>query len=85
MGQAPLRPGYFDDRFLLQGFEDYGKDFVQHDRVVDGMVADKVWRYAEPVRRLDKLVFTDSGAAMLSGYENAGLSTEGFVYIMRKL
>ena len=49
------------------------------------MVADKVWRYAEPVRRLDKLVFTDSGAAMLSGYENAGLSTEGFVYIMRKL
>ena len=70
---------------IAEGFEDYGKDFVQHDRVVDGLVADRVWKYAEPVRKLDRLVFTDSGAAMLGGYENAGLSTQGFVYIMRKL
>ena len=70
---------------IAEGYEDYGKDFAQHDQVVDSLIADKVWKHAEPVRRLGKLVFTDCGSAMLGGYMNAGLSTQGFVYIMRKL
>lgn len=69
---------------IAEGFESYGRDFERHDAVVDGLVADGVWSYSEPVRRFQNLVFTDSGAALLGGYNNAGLATQGMVYIMRK-
>ena len=61
-------------------------EFDSHDRIVDGLVADGVWKYAGPgVRKFDNLVFTDSGKSLLGGYANVGLSTEGSVYMMKKL
>ena len=34
--------------------------------------------------RYEGMVFTDSGAAFLSGYQSAGISSKGLVFIMRK-
>ena len=55
-----------------------------HAAIVDGLVADGVWKYAEPVKKFNNMVFTDSGSALVWGYTGGGVSDRGLVYIMKK-
>ena len=48
------------------------------------LVADGVWKYAEPPLKVNNIVFSDCGSALLGGYSSSGLSAHGLVYIMRK-
>ena len=59
-------------------------EYDDHASIVDGLVADGIWKYAEPVKKIDNLVFSDSGRALLGGYDSSGLATLGLVYTMRK-
>ena len=59
-------------------------DCTNHDVIVDGLVADGVWKYAEPPLKINNIVFSDCGSALLGGYSSSGLSAHGLVYIMRK-
>ena len=57
---------------------------TNHAMIVDGLVAEGVWTYAEPPRKIGNLVFTDCGSAFLRGYDSAGLSAHGLAYIMKR-
>jgi len=57
---------------------------TNHSFIVDGLVADGVWTYAEKPKKINNLVFTDCGSALLRGYDSSGLSAHGLVYIMKK-
>ena len=59
-------------------------DCTNQDVIVDGLVADGVWKYAEPPLKINNIVFSDCGSALLGGYSSSGLSAHGLVYIMRK-
>ena len=59
-------------------------EYDNHSGIVDGLVADGVWKYAEPVKTFNNLVFTDSGSALVRGLDTHGLSAHGLVYIMKK-
>ena len=70
---------------IADGFEDYGKDYAAYNETLDLLVRARRWTFHFPVRKLKKLVFTDCGSAYLRGMQTAGLATEGFVYVMKKL
>ena len=57
---------------------------TNHALIVDGLVAKGVWTYAEAPKKINNLVFSDCGRALLGGYSSCGLSTNGLVYIMKK-
>ena len=59
-------------------------DDTNHAAIVDGLVADGVWTYFEPPRKINDLVFSDCGSALLAGYNSSGLSAHGLAYIMKK-
>ena len=69
---------------IAEGYEHYGRDYARFEQTVDKLVKEGVWRFHCPVRRYQKLVFTDCGAAFLSGYKSAGIATDGFIYIMQR-
>jgi hypothetical protein len=53
-------------------------------QIIEGFVQEKKWEYLCPVRRFQKMVFTDCGAAFLKGYQGSGVADTGMVYLMRK-
>lgn len=57
---------------------------TNHSLIVDGLVADGVWTYAESPKKINNLVFTDCGSSLLRGLDSSGLSAHGLVYTMRK-
>ena len=59
-------------------------DCTDHAVIVDGLVADGVWTYAERPKKINDLVFSDCGSALVKGYTTSGLSAHGLVYIMKK-
>ena len=63
--------------------EDYYDD-TNHAVIVDGLVADGVWTYFDPPRKINDLVFSDCGSALLGGYNSSGLSAHGLAYVMKK-
>ncbi|XP_059087662.1 uncharacterized protein LOC131884043 isoform X3 [Tigriopus californicus] len=69
---------------IAEGYEHYGRDYAVYDKIVDDLLAQKKWRYLQPIQRLKNFVFTDSGAAYLSGYHSSGISTDGYLYAMSK-
>ncbi len=65
-------------------YEECGKDFELYDDIVSGLVRDGSWSFHRPVKKVNKMVFTDCGAAYLAGYVSSGVETEGYVYVMKK-
>ncbi len=70
---------------IASGYEEIGSDFQRFDSIVEKMVEDAIWKFEVPIRRFEKLVFTDCGAAYLAGYKSSGVATDGLIYTMRKL
>ena len=50
---------------IAVGYEDFGKDFLLYDQIVDDLRAKKAWTYLRPIDKANHVVFTDSGAAYL--------------------
>lgn len=80
-----VKPGGFLMWNIAEGYEYFGKDFESYDMIIDELRALKQWEYYTPMKMVDRLVFTDSGAAYLGGYSGMGLDAKGFIYTMRKL
>ena len=51
-----------------------------------GLVRDKRWEFAKPVKKHTRMSFTDCGASYLRGWTtDGGIQCEGYTYTMRKL
>lgn len=70
---------------IAEGYEHFGKDFLIYDQIIDELRAQKQWDYLRPIQKIKRLVFTDGGAAYLSGYNDVGLDAQGFIYTMTRL
>ena len=67
------------------GYESYC-DYENYDEIVMGLVRDRAWEFAQPVKRHCRMSFTDCGASYLRGWAtDGGIQCEGFTYMMRKL
>ena len=50
------------------------------------LVRQRSWEFAKPVKKHEKMCFTDCGASYLRGWDSTGgIQCEGYTYIMRKL
>lgn len=70
---------------VVQGQDEFVGDYGKHGQVVQDLVDAKQWRHFRPVQTFDDLLFSDSGAAYLGGYDTTGMPSEGLVFIMSKL
>eukprot|EP00092_Neocalanus_flemingeri_P029965 GFUD01032534.1.p1 GENE.GFUD01032534.1~~GFUD01032534.1.p1 ORF type:complete len:207 (+),score=32.43 GFUD01032534.1:22-621(+) len=80
------KPGGIIAWNIATGYEAYGREYEQYDEIVWGLVQQKRWEFARPVKKHEKMCFTDCGACYLRGWSSSGgIQCEGFTYIMRKL
>ena len=70
---------------IAEGYEHYGTDYKRYDSIIQDHISKGRWKFQQPIRRLKKLVFTDCGAAMLTGYVSSGIACDGFVFVMQKM
>ena len=69
---------------VAAGHESYSGDHGKHDVILDDLVAKGLWEKDGPILTFENILFSDSGAAYLGGYNSAGMPAEGLVYTMRK-
>lgn len=71
---------------IATGYEEYGKDYARYDEIIMGLVRQRRWEFARPVKKHEKMCFTDCGSTYLRGWSSSGgIQCEGYTYIMRKL
>ena len=70
---------------ICQGYEEIGGPFLKYDQIIDGLISRSLWKHFRKPEFFDKVVFTDCGAAYLSGYESCGVTTKGIIYNMQKI
>ena len=70
---------------IAEGYEAYC-DYDKYDEILMGLVRDRKWEFARPVKEHQRMSFTDCGASYLRGWNtDGGIQCEGYTYIMRKL
>ena len=70
---------------IAEGYQNYPGDFEHYDQIIDELRGCKQWDYLRPRQELNRIVFTDGGAAYLGGYSGVGLDTRGYIYTMTRL
>ena len=69
---------------IAAGYEEFGPEYEAYNEIIDRLIDDKKWCHFRPIQRVENLVFTDCGAAFLTGYTSSGVSCEGYIYIMKR-
>jgi len=79
------RPGGVIAWNIATGYEAYGRDYERYEEIVMGLVRDKAWEFLKPVKKHERMCFTDCGASYLRGWTTSGgIQCEGYTYIMRR-
>ena len=80
------KPGGIIAWNIATGYEAYGSDYERYDEIMMDLVRQRRWEFARPVKKHERMCFTDCGACYLRGWDSTGgIQCEGYTYIMRKL
>ena len=63
-----VKPGGYLIWNIADGYEDFNEFFASYNLILNDLVATKKWQFVQPVKKIDNMLFEDSG----------------YVYVMRK-
>ena len=64
-----VKPGGYLIWNIADGYVGFNDFFTDYDSIMNKLVIEKKWQYVQPVKKLDNMLFEDSG----------------YIYVMKKL
>ena len=61
-----VRPGGYLIWNVADGYEDFNEFFSSYNLILNELVTTKKWKFVQPVKKIDNMLFEDSGYVMVS-------------------